>query len=509
VVVAMVADPFLIAADLFDPQPDPYAQDPVGWARDILGIDLWSRQREILESVRDHQRTAARSGHGVGKTLTAAVAVLWFLDTHADSRVITTATTWSQVELLLWHEVGQLHRKAKDREQAQGRPIFRADPLKTSLTLPDGRYAIGLSSKPENSESFAGHHAPHILVIYDEASGVHKKIFEVGEGYMTTPGAKALLIGNPTRSSGVFFDAFHSERAEYSTHHISALESPPITGEPVSERAMQALTGEAWVNSRKRAWGEDSPIYQIRVLGQFAKTSDDAVFDLGDVEEAQERELDADSGQERVVIACDVARFGGDETVISERVGNRVRIVEHYIGKRPPASTMTGPQQDDLVATAGRIAHHAAKHPIAHVRLVVDDSGVGGGVTDILRRREWPVTAFNGAEQAFRPDRFPNRRSELWFEGAAQLEDLDLDGDDQLAADLTAPTFNYDLKLRRQVERKEETKKRLGRSPDRGDSVLLTIVPANTPGQIVPEEPQVNDGGTSVLSDDDLMTMPM
>ena len=207
-----VTDPFLLAADLFDPPEDPYAQNPVGWARDILGIHLWSRQRDIVESVRDHRRTAVRSGHGVGKTLTAAAVVLWFLDTHLESRVITTATKWSQVEMLLWHELGQLHARAKKRIEAQERAIFRVDPLKTQLQLPDGRYAIGLSSKPENSESFAGHHAPNILVVYDEASGVHRKIYEVGEGYMTTDGAKSLLIGNPTRTSGVFFDAFHTDR---------------------------------------------------------------------------------------------------------------------------------------------------------------------------------------------------------------------------------------------------------------------------------------------------------
>jgi hypothetical protein len=205
------------------------------------------------------------------------------------------------------------------------------------------------------------------------------------------------------------------------------------------------------------------------------------------------------------VIACDVARFGEDETVITERVGSRVRIVESYVGKRPPAATATGAQSDDLVETAGRIAEHAEKHPLAHVRLVIDDTGVGGGVTDILRRSKWPVTAFNGGEQAYRPDQFPNRRSELWLEGRAQMEDLDLDSDDQLAADLTAPKFTYDLKQRKVVERKEETKKRLGRSPDRGDAVLLTLVPAQSLAAVA----QPTTSNPDVLSDDELMNMPM
>ncbi|HET6502120.1 MAG TPA: hypothetical protein VFG87_15295 [Amycolatopsis sp.] len=469
-----------IAADLFDPPVDPYAADPVGWARDILGIHLWSRQCEIAESVRDHSRTAVRSGHGVGKTMVAAVVALWFLDTHQASRVITTATKWSQVEKLLWHEIGQLLKRGRDRPEAKTRPIFTGVALQVELRLPDGRYAIGLSSKPENSESFAGHHAPHILVIYDEASGVHRSIFEVGEGYMTTDGARALLIGNPTRSEGEFFDAFNSKRGDYNCIHVSALESPAITGENVPAEAKAALTGRAWVESRAKAWGTESVLYAVRVLGNFAKKATNTVIDLGAVEDAQARDLPADSTHDQVVIACDVARFGDDETVIAERVGQRCRIREQYIGRKP-AVTTTGAAQGDLVQTAGRIIEYATRHPRAHVRIVVDDTGVGGGVTDILRNQGWQVTAFNGGEQAHRPLKFPNRRSELWFTVAAQLEDVDLDDDDQLAADLVAPQYGYDLKMRKVVERKEETKKRLGRSPDRADAINLLFVPGDPP----------------------------
>lgn len=494
-------DPFLLAADLLDPPVDPYADDPVAWAQEVLGIHLWSRQREIAESVRDNSRTAVRSGHGVGKTLTAAVIVLWFLDTHADSRVITTATKWSQVKALLWHEINQLHARAKNRPQAAGRPIFRTAPLQTELHLPDGRYAIGLSSKAENSESFAGHHATNILVVYDEASGIHKSIFEVGEGYMTTPGARALLIGNPTRTSGELFDAFHTKRAEYATLHISARESPAVTGEPVPEAARAALTGPEWIASRERAWGADSPIFAVRVEGNFAKTTTTTVIDLGLVEDAQARHLPPNPSQDFVVIGCDVARFGADETVITERVGQRIRIVETYVGK-------------PTTHTAARVAHWMDQHPAPVTRAVVDDSGVGGGVTDQLRADGRPVTGYNAGHQAHNPLKYPNRRSELWFQLAAQLEDLDLDKDDQLTADLTAPEFKYDAKMRRVVEPKEVTKKRLGRSPDRADGVMLTLVPEAGTGAIV-RPPREDDRRRqqyrkpAVLTDDDIMTRPM
>jgi hypothetical protein len=450
------------------PQDDPYAANPVAWARDILGVHLWSKQREVAESVRDNPRTAVKAGHGVGKTFVAAVILLWFLDTHPNSRVITTATKWSQVKKLLWHEVNQLHKGAKNRPQAKDRPIFRgADLLLTELNLPDGRYAIGMSSAKENSESFAGHHAPHILVIYDEASGVHSNIFEVGEGYMTTAGARALLIGNPTRPHGTFYDAFHKERTAYNTITISALDSPTITGEQIPEPAKVALTGLEWVKSRKAAWGADSVIYAVRVLGRFPKTTDDAVIGLGDVEDAQARDVPASPRTDRITIACDVARFGSDETVIGTRIGARVRMNQTYRGK-------------PITATAGRIMAEARKYPAVATTVVVDDDGVGGGVTDILREKLAPlgytIVGFNAQNTAYQPDDYPNRRSELWFAMADKLPHLDLDPDDQLAADLTAPVYDYDMHGRRKVEQKADTKKRLGRSPDRADMVLLTLV---------------------------------
>ena len=209
-------------------------------------------------------------------------------------------------------------------------------------------------------------------------------------------------------------------------------------------------------------------MYQVRALGNFPDTGEDTVIALSTVEAAQQRTLDPEGD---VIIGCDVARFGDDETVIAARVGNVVRIVETYHGK-------------PTTYTAGRVAHWAGT--LENARIVIDDPGVGGGVTDQLKAMGLNVVAFKGSAAARRKDRFPNRRSEQWFEAAAILEDIDLDGDEQLAADLTAPRYSYDLKLRQVVEKKEETKKRLGRSPDRADAVLLTLSGASEGRMLIP-----------------------
>jgi phage terminase large subunit len=488
------ANPFLIAADLFDPPPDPYVADPVGFARDVLGFEPWSKQVAIMESVRDNARTAVRACHGVGKTATAAHVALWFLAVHPGSRVISTAPTFAQVEYLLWVAI----RAAIARAHGRGQGGQFAKPNRTSLEMGEDWFALGLSTN--EPERFQGHHADHLLLICDEASGVEEPIYEAAEGFLTAAGAKVLLIGNPTKIGGQFHRAFTQEKARWSQIHISAYDSPNVTGEPVPANVARALVTPEWIEGGVTTWGRDSAPFAIKVLGDFAEQGPDTVIALSLIDEAQTRfKIRAahgpppDSGKERVVIGCDVARFGSDETVIAERIGNHVRLIEKFVGK-------------PTTFTVGRITEYAARHPLAHVRMVIDDTGVGGGVTDQLRAAGWNVTAFNGGEKPIREDRYKNRRSELWFEGAAQMPDLDLDPDDQLAADLTAPKYTFNEAQRRVVERKDETKKRLGRSPDRGDAVLLTLVPGQSLGAVAPAPPGTPDTG---ISDEALLNDPM
>lgn len=424
------------------------------FAHQVLGIETWSRQRQILESVRDHRRTAVKSMHGIGKTFTAACAALWFLYSFPDSRVITTATTWPQVEKLLWHELRGIHRSA--------RYPLGGHLLNTELKLDDGRFAIGLSTRPEHQESFQGHHAKNLLLIFDEASGIPAPIFEAGEGYMTSEGARWLMIGNPTQPAGEFYDAFHSQRTVCNTLSVGYADTPAYTGEPVSPDLASRLVSKQWVEEKRLQWGEDSPMFQVRVLGEFPTSTDNTVVSLQEVVQAQGRTTQEDFTILPGIVACDVARFGSDETVIATRVGQRVRIARHYTGR-------------DLMQTCGEILEVARTLDCdGFPTLIVDDDGVGGGVTDRLREQGFHVAAFRAGARAHDPTMYPNARSEAWFSLAEQLPGIDLDPDEQLAADLTAPQYRLDSAGRRVVEKKEDTKKRIGRSPDRADAVLLT-----------------------------------
>ena len=280
------------------------------------------------------------------------------------------------------------------------------------------------------------------------------------------------MIGNPTRPSGEFFDAFHRSRDFYNTISISAFDTPAFTGEPVPVEVARRLVSRAWVEEHARKWGESSSVYQVRVLGEFPSSTDDAVCGLGDVEDARARTVEPDLP---VIVSCDVARFGSDETVIALRHGPVVRIVKSYRGK-------------DTMATVGeilRVAREAAaRWPVS---IVVDDAGLGGGVTDRLREvGEFSVRPFNAAASGSRD--YPNRRSQMWFEFSERLPMLDLDDDEQLRDDLLAPRYTLDSSARRVVESKAETKKRLGRSPDRADAVLMAF--AGDRPRVVPSVPQ-------------------
>lgn len=423
----------------------------------VLGSHLWSKQAEILNAVRDHRRVAVRSGHGTGKTKCAAFAALWFLMSYPQSRVITTAPTWSQVEQLLWREIRAEHTNAR---------IPLGGVLSsTKLELGPEWVAMGLST--DVPERFQGHHAEHLLLIVDEASGVDEAVYIAGEGFLTSANARILLIGNPTRNSGQFYRAFHSERDTWHRLSISAFDSPTFTGERAPPSVASRLVTRCWVDEHRQLWGADSPLWQVRVLGEFPTESENTVISLVTVEAAQARESVPSDGEPPPVVACDVARFGADSTVIVTRQGNRVRIVHTSQGA-------------DLMQTCGAIiqTEEALRegHDRGYVRIVIDDDGVGGGVTDRLREQGYTVEAFNAGGKPHDGEHYVNRRAEMWFSGRDMLEDsIDLDPDEQLAAELVASEYKFDSRGRFQIEPKDQIKKRLGRSPDRADAVLMAL----------------------------------
>ena len=255
-----------------------FRRSPIGFAHVILGVDLWAKQEEVLNALRDHRRVAVKAGNGVGKGFTAAVAVLWFLCSHQPATVLTTAPTARQVRHILWQEIRRLYR-------ASAYPLG-GKLLVTRLELPHDRFALGLSS--DEVDQFQGFHSPNMLIVVDEAEGVIEPIYEAIDAVMTAGNSKLLLIGNPTSVTGTFRRAFHEERHLYHNITISALDSPNVKQQRV---VLPGLTTHEWVAERVALWGEASPMYHARVLGDFSDRAEDTLISLTHIEQAIARGL--------------------------------------------------------------------------------------------------------------------------------------------------------------------------------------------------------------------------
>lgn len=436
-----------IVDSIVDEYEAAYHDNPNGWIKDLLGIELWSKQREIVDSVFNNQKTVVRSCHSAGKTFVAACIVLAFFCLRYPCKIITTAPTWYQVKDLLWSEINTLFK------QRLMDNIPQAEILQTRLVMSDDWFATGIS--PKESVNFQGFHQKNILVIFDEAPGVRSDVIDGADSLLASGNAHSLWIGNPTESSGFFYDAFSEPGVNKIS--ISAFDTPNFTGESVSRQVRNSLISQGWVDDKKRRWGEESPIYISRVLGDFPTESENQIISLSLCEKAKEAEITAEGDYE---LGVDVARFGDDKTVYTIKQGMVIK--EQIMDSKR-----------DTMQVVGRIQSLHAMYNFTIIR--IDVIGVGSGVVDRAIELNLPAVGINSAERPI-DDTYYNQRAEMWYVMRDWLrEGGKIPKDDDLVADLIAPHYIFTSNGKLRVEDKAEIKKRLKRSPDRGDSAALSI----------------------------------
>jgi hypothetical protein len=469
-------DALALAANLLEDQAEEsavseqYAREPGLWARDKLGVHLWSKQVQIAESVRDHRQTAVQSCHGVGKSFLAAQLVAWWLDIHppGEARVVTTAPTGDQVKAILWSEINAAFAKA----EARGRP-FLGRINETDWKLGKRLIAFGRKPSDYNPHAFQGIHAKYVLVILDEACGVNKQFWTAARAIATGEHCRILAIGNPDDPGTEF--ARVCARDRWNTVKISAFDTPNFTGEEVPDELREMLVSHAYVEEMAQEYGEESPTYISKVLGEFPSDAEDGVVRLSKVRACcRPRDIPWQPDQlTPVELGVDMGA-GGDETCIRERRGVVVGR-EWRFRERDPKKAVA------------RIVEAINESRAETVK--VDAIGIGWGVVGMLQEKQSDghhrarVAGVNVSEASSNPGRFKNLRSQLWWEVGRQLsEDLawdmsELNEDDKerLVSQLTAPKYTTDAAGRTVVEPKDETKKRLGRSPDNADALLLAF----------------------------------
>lgn len=449
-------------------------EDPVIFLDSILGCSHWSKQDEIINAIFNYQRVTVKSCFWVWKTYICGRIALAFQFAYSNSIVITTAPTFRQVENVLWRDIRYAYKNAK---VPLGGNMF-----KTKYEIDERWYMLGLSSDKE--ENFQGFHAEHQLNIADEAGGINPKSLEALEALMTWEWTKLLYIGNPIIAMGGFYDSFKDD--SFYQISISVFDTPNFTKNGIKNVAdLKKLTKEEvlalplvypelvtpmWAWDKIFRWGEDTAIFQSKVMAIFPDEGDDTLIRLSWIEQALEKEFDPDEWMRRTrrnCIGIDVARFWGDTTVL--------------------VAMDNWKMFDNMISYKGKDTMVTVGHAIAMFNelgfnkefdyFIVDDTGVGWGVTDRLKELGYNCIPINNASSANDSETFRDIKAEIYW----MLRQSFIDGKikifdrERLIKDISNIKYEYTSKGQIYIKSKKDMKREGLDSPDFSDALALAF----------------------------------
>jgi hypothetical protein len=393
--------------------------------------------------------SAVASGHGVGKSFEMAVTMHFLMSTRVDFRGIATANTQAQLETKTWPELSKWHSMAINSHWFQ----WTASTYSYKLYPEERRKNYSIMAQPwseDRPEAFAGLHnaGSGVGMFFDEASAIPDKIFDVAEGAMTDGEGFFFCRGNPTRTNGKFYDAFHKDRNFWYTQSVDS-------------RTVR-ITNKVYIARQIEKHGEDSDWVRTRVKGQFPRGSTTGFFSPELVDRAVSAELDKDHGAP-LIMAVDVARFGDDKTIIKMRQGKDARSI--------PARKFEGL---DTQQVADRVADAINQYQPDAV--VIEHAGPGAGVIDKLKRMGHAVTELSPQVKAAGPE-WSNKRAELhdrcrdWMDMGGCIED-----DPDLIFDLQNIQYSFrDTDNALVIASKVKMKREGFPSPDNSDALVMTF----------------------------------
>ena len=433
-----------------------------GELEESAGPRLW--QSDVLRSIghhlqSDHRFTplliAVASGHGIGKSANIAQIIQWGMSTCTDCRVLVTANTGDQLTTKTIPEVSKWFRLAINSHWFD----VRSESIKSKDTRHRETWRCDfLTWSLERPESFAGLHnkGRRIIVVFDEASSIPDKIWEVVEGALTDEGTEIIFVayGNPTLNTGRFRECFGKNKHRWARMQIDSRTVDGTNKEQIDK----------WIAD----YGEDSDFVRVRVRGEFPRAGS-AQFIASDVVAAARKRKVLQQGREWPILSVDVARFGDDQTIIGLRTGFKFEILEKLRG----IST---------TQTAMRVMQRAVE--ITPRSIVIDGDGIGGGVIDYINEhfKDWleqhPATRlveFHGGHKPTDGYMYFNYRAECWGKMRAWLETGSIPDDPEVESDLTGPEYFFSSKNQIQLEKKDDMKKRGLASPDIADTLAMTF----------------------------------
>lgn len=459
-----------------------WQDDPLGFCEQILGVALWSKQRELALSVEASPRTVVPAAHAVGKTYSAGMLLAWWCSVHDPSTVmaITTAPKFRQVQMLLWPHVHRVHGSAG-----------LAGELNQVQWKIGGRIvAYGFSAADYDESAVQGIHEEHLLIVIDEAGGIGHVLGRAVESITTGGHTRTMAIGNaPTDEEGTWFEE-RTQSELWETVRIAWEDSPNFTGEAVAPHVARSLIDQRWVDEQIKEFGEDSTFVEARVHARFPHGATNKTIPYAWLEAASENEEPQPSTWVRLGI--DPAADGGDEFVVARAVGNELAIMHASSGAQNANPTDVAGRALEEIRSAEKLRDELGEQ--RPVRVKVDSIGIGWAVAGLLRA--WGAEGLHQAqiidvdvsERAKDPERFYNKRAEMWWAGreACRPEpaavgapprppQVRLRLDKRALAQLNAPKYGHDTQGRVKIERKEDIRRRGLGSPDRAEACLLAI----------------------------------
>lgn len=362
-----------------------YETDPTGFCRDVLGLRLWSKQREVAEALVEHQKVAVPAGHGVGKSALAGGLALWGAVAYGALVVITSKTVRQTIEVTM----------------GAVRELFHASNLpgqmfQSAFKLPGyerSRGIVALTTK--DLGGLQGFHAPRTFFVLDEAAELPRWAFKGPEVVALGEEDLQLMAGNPTNTNSRFFEVCEGDSSAFTVVRISCFDHPNITG---AEPEIPGGPSPSWVEERRKEWPE--PIYRARVLGQFADHDASRLVDREWVDRAHQDHATVEAHREAHVtgdlpgrlrdgldgplyVGVDPSRFGSNLTAVVARRGPHVEWVATVRGRKGVQD------QAREIGQALKDRGLSPRKDATNYVLQVDDTGLG--VRELLESEGWPV----------------------------------------------------------------------------------------------------------------------
>jgi hypothetical protein len=462
------------------------------FAREYFRVTLDPDQAAILEAIQHNRRVSVRSGTARGKDFVAAVASLCFLYLHYPSKVILTAPTDRQVKKIMLSEVKKLYNKALF--PLGGKVLNDAITFEKDSTW----YLLGFKSSDENTESWTGFHSPNLMVVVTEASGLSQTTFDAIEGILQG-NSRLVLCFNPNRASG---EAYNSTRSKlYKSFKLNCLNSPNVKAKKIIipgqvdykwvkeklDKGWATPIKETQINKAKHdfqfegTWYRPTDLFRIKVLGEFPEQSEDILIPLSWIEAANEKWERISKNEEilqqylsqTLYLGADIAGMGRDLTSLCHRY-------ENYVHRFEPVSS-----NDHMVASGTIKQILKRKNSYAFIDTIgegagvysrLDEQGVKNAISCKGSYHAKGLTDITGEYK------FLNLRAYMYWALRDAINpnnpnSLALPKDEDLTQELTETKWEFGSDGKIKIEPKEKIKERIGRSPDKADSLSYSFYP--------------------------------